>query len=272
MNTAPAAGRRARRIAAIALVATLAACGTGDPPDPTTGWPPERLYADARDEMNSGNWPQAIKQLERLESRYPFGRWAQQAQLDIAYSHYKDGERAVALAAIERFIKLHPNHPAMDYAVYLKGLINFNEQQGFLASLGGQDLSERDLRAARDSFDNFKELVTRWPDSKYAPDAEQRMRYLVNAMAAGEVHIARYYFRRGAYIAAANRSQTVVRQYPQAPAVEEAIYIMMASYDKLGMPELKADAERLMARNFPNSAYLSRRADLDDRRWWQVWR
>lgn len=266
------AGAWLRWLAAVLLAASLAACGTTDPADPTVGWTPERLYADARDEMNSGNWTQAIKQLERLEARYPFGRWAQQAQLDIAYSQYKDNERALALATVDRFMKLHPNHPAMDYAYYLKGLINFNEQQGFLASLGGQDLSERDLRAAREAFDAFKEVLTRWPEGKYAADSEARMRYLVNSMAAGEAHIARYYYSRGAYVAAVNRAQSVVRQYPQAPAVEEALYIMMQSYDRLGLPELKSDAERIMKMNFPKSDFLARGMPEIDRSWWQVWR
>ncbi len=272
MKSAWGADACIRWMAAALLAVSIAACGTTNPADPTVGWPPERLYADARDEMNSGNWAQAIKQLERLEARYPFGRWAQQAQIDLAYAHYKDGERALGLASIERFMKLHPNHPALDYAYYLKGLINFNEQQGFMASLGGQDLSERDLRAAREAFDAFREVTTRWSDSKYAADSEARMRYLVNSMAAGEVHIARFYFQRGAYVAATNRAQAVVRQFPQTPATEEALYIMIQSYDRLGLPELKSDAERVMQLNFPKSTYMARGLPDDDRRWWQVWR
>ncbi|MCM5569116.1 outer membrane protein assembly factor BamD [Burkholderiaceae bacterium FT117] len=255
-----------------AMVVALAACGTSNAPDPTLGWSPDRLYAEAKEEMASANYPRAVQILEKLESRYPFGRWAQQAQLEIAWAHYKDGERALALAAIDRFLRLHPEHPALDYALYLKGLINFNEQQGLIAWLGGQDLAERDLQAARESFDSFKQLVTRFPQSKYAADAEARMTYLVGSMARGEMLIARYYFQRGAYVAAANRAQEVVRKYQQAPAVEDALAILVLSYDKLELNDLRDDAKRVLDRNFPDSEALERVAASDDRRWWQVWR
>src|SRR5690606_29382062 len=175
-----------RALAAIPIV-SLAACCTTDGPDATLGWTPDRLYAEAKDEMASGNWAAAIKLLEKLEARYPFGRWAQQAQLDVAWVHFKDNERALSLAAIDRFMKQHPNHASLDYALYLKGLVNFNEQQGLFARFGSQDLSERDQAALRESFDAFKELLVRFPDSKYAPDAQARMRYLVNSMARGKV-------------------------------------------------------------------------------------
>ena len=209
-------------LAGAVLAIALSACSTSDGPDNTIGWTPEKLYAEAKDEMRAGSWVAALKLLEKLESRYPFGRFAQQAQIDIAYVHYKEGERVLALAAVDRFIKLHPNHGSMDYVFYLRGLINFNEQQGLMANLGGQDLSERDLRAARESFDSFKELIVRWPESKYASDSTARMRYLVNSMANGEMHIARYYYRRGAFVAAANRAQNVVKQYRDSPVVEDA--------------------------------------------------
>jgi outer membrane protein assembly factor BamD len=261
-----------RWLPALLLITVLGACSTADPPDNTIGWSPEKLYAEARDEMASSNWVSAIKLLEKLESRYPFGRWAQQAQIDLAYVHYKDNERALALAAVDRFMKLHPNHPSLDYAYYLKGLINFNEQQGFVANLGGQDLSERDLRASREAFDAFKEVVTRWPQSKYVEDSIDRMRYLVNSMASGEVHIARYYFRRGAFLAAANRAQSVVRQYQQTPSVEEALYILVMSYDKLGLTDLRDDADRVYRQNFPDSVIRERGLTQDQGKWWQVWK
>jgi len=260
-----------RALAALAVV-SLAACGTAEAPDATLGWTPERLYAEARDEMASGNRQSAIKMLEKLEARYPFGQWAEQAQLDIAWAHFKENERALSLAAIDRFMKLHPNHAAYDYALYLKGLVNFNEQQGLLARLGSQDLSERDQAALRESFDAFKDLITRFPDSKYTPDAEARMRYLVNSMARGKVHIARYYYGRGAYVAAANRAQEVIRDYQEAPALEEALYLLARSYEKLGLDDLRADAERVMRRSFPDSELLKTGLPQDDRRWWQVWR
>jgi outer membrane protein assembly factor BamD len=254
------------------LVLVASACSSTNALDNTLGWTPEKLYAEAKGEMSSNNWPAAIKLLEKLESRYPFGRWAQQAQIDLAYAQYKDNERVLALAAVERFLKLHPNHASLDYVYYLKGLINFNEQQGLVANLGGQDLSERDLRAAREAFDAFKEVTTRWPDSKYAADSIARMRYLVNSMARGELLIARYYFRRGAFVAAANRAQSVVRQYRDTPSIEDALYIMYASYDKLGLADLRSDTERVFKLNYPSSDLLARGFDNDDRSWWQLWR
>src|SRR4029079_12570079 len=172
----------------------------------------------------------AVKYLEKLEARYPYGRFAQQAQLDIAYAHWKAGERALAITAAERFIKLYPNHANVDYAYYLKGLVNFNEGGGLLSFLDNPDLSERDSKATRESFEAFKELSQRFPDSKYTADAQARMRYLVNSLAQYEVHVARYYMKRGAFVAAANRAQFAVRTYPQAPATEEAVFIMVKAY------------------------------------------
>lgn len=259
-------------LAALAIAATLAACGGKDAADNTLGWSPEKLYAEGKDEMRSGRYDAAIKLFEKLESRYPFGRWAQQAQIETAYAHYKQSERVQALAATDRFLKLYPNHPALDYVYYLRGLINFNEQRGWLMQLGGQDLAERDLDAAREAFDAFREVVTRFPESKYAPDSEARMKYLVNSMASGEVQIARYYYLRNAYIAAVNRAQNVIRKYPQAPATEEALYLMMMSYEKLGLQDLRSDTERVFKKNFPDSALPKTGIGHSDRRWWQVWR
>jgi len=270
MNTS--VSRRLLAIVLAALTLLVAGCQTGREPDPTIGWTPDRLYAEAKDELASGNYAQAIKYLQKLESRYPFGRWAQQAQLELIYAHYKDNERALALAAADRFVRLHPNHPALDYVHYMKGLINFNDQSGLLANLGGQDLSERDLAAARDAFDAFGVVVRQYPESKYAADSRDRMAYLVNAMAAGEVHIARYYFERGAYIAAANRAQSAVRQYERTPAIEEALYIMYRAYDELGMDELRDNAKRVLEANFPDSQFMANGFPRENRRWWQVWR
>jgi outer membrane protein assembly factor BamD len=174
------------------------------------------------------------------------------------------------LAACDRFIKLHPSHPTVDYVYYLKGLINFNEDLGLTAYLSSQDPTERDPKAARESFEAFKELVTRFPNSKYTPDATLRMNYLVNAMASLEVHVARYYLNRGAYIAAANRSQQAIKTYPQAPAIEEAMFIMVSAYDKLGMTELRDDADRVMKKNFPNSRYYAEGVNRK-KAWWKLW-
>jgi outer membrane protein assembly factor BamD len=238
--------------------------------DETRGWSVSKLYAEARSELGAGNYQQAIKLYEKLESRYPYGRFAQQAQIEVAYAHFKDQDPALAIAAADRFIKLHPNHPSVDYVYYLKGLANFNEDLGILGYIGGQDLSERDPKAARDAFYAFKDLVTRFPDSKYTPDSIQRMNYLVNALAAHEVHVARYYMKRGAYVAAANRAQHSLKTYPQAPANEEGLLIMVRAYDALGMKDLRDDAERVMLKNFPNSRFLKggRKSDTS---WWQIW-
>ena len=238
------------------FVLLLAACSLADKPDPKTGWSAEKLYRDAKEALDSGQYDLAIKRYEALEARFPYGRYSQQGQLEIAYAYYKQSEQASAVAAAERFVKLHPNHSNVDYAYYLKGLAYFNEDLGLLGRMARQDRTERDPKSARDSFDAFKELVQRFPDSLYAPDAVARMKYLVNALASHEVHVARYYMKRGAYVAAANRAQYALKNYPQAPAQEDALLIMIQAYDVLGMPELRDDAERILRKNFPDSVQL----------------
>jgi outer membrane protein assembly factor BamD len=238
--------------------------------DDTKNWSAEKLYAEARDEMAGGHYESAIKLFERLESNYPFGTYAAQAQMEIAYAHYKAQDQAEALAAVERFIKLHPNHPQVDYMYYLRGLINFNDQLGFLSFIYSQDPTERDPKATREAFAAFKALVDKFPNSKYAPDSIARMNYLVNAMAQYEVHVANYYFRRGAYLAALNRAQQAVQEYTDAPAREEALFIMLRSYDKLGMPVLRDDTQRVLVLNYPNSRFLNPNAK-GDAPWWQFW-
>jgi outer membrane protein assembly factor BamD len=258
---------------ALLLALLLAGCGlfSGKEDDETIGWSAQRLYGEAKDAMASKEWPKAIKYFEKLEARFPYGRFAQQAQLEVAYCHFKEGERASAIAAADRFIKLYPNHPNVDYAHYLKGLINFNELQGFLAFLTSPDMTDRDPKAAREAFEAFKEVVTRFPESKYAPDAGARMRYLVNSLASHEVHVARYYMKRSAYVAAANRAQYAIQHYPQAPAVEEAVFVLVRAYDALGMTELRDAADRVMQKNFPNSAYLKGGPRKNNVPWWRLW-
>ena len=234
----------------------MAACSFIDKHDPTAGYSAEKLYREAKEALDGGQYDLAIKRYETLESRFPYGRYSQQGQLEIAYAYYKQSEQASAVAATERFMKLHPNHPNVDYAYYLKGLVYFNEDLGLLGKVSRQDRTERDPKAARESFDAFKELVQRFPESKYTPDALARMKYLVNALASHEVHVARYYMKRGAYVAASNRAQYALRNYPQAPAQEEALLIMIQVYDVLGMAELRNDAERVLRKNFPDSAQL----------------
>ncbi len=234
----------------------MAACSFIDKHDPTAGYSAEKLYREAKEALDSGQYDLAIKRYETLEARFPYGRYSQQGQLEIAYAYYKQNEQASAVAATERFVKLHPNHPNVDYAHFLKGLVYFNEDLGVLGKVSRQDRTERDPKSARESFDAFKELVQRFPESRYAPDALERMKYLVNALASHEVHVARYYLKRGAYVAAANRAQYALKNYPQAPAQEEALLIMIQAYDVLGMPELRNDAERILRKNFPDSAQL----------------
>jgi outer membrane protein assembly factor BamD len=256
----------------LALALMLSACGLfGDKrPDPKTATP-EQIYKEAKEEMASGNWNTATKVLQRLEGRDPFGTWGQQAQLELIYVHWKDGDNTQAMAAADRFSKLHPNHQATDYVLYLKGLINFNDNRGLFAAIGGQDLTERDPRAVRDSFDAFKELVTRFPESKYAKDATDRMNYLVNTLAQYEVHVARYYLRRGAPLAAVNRAQNAVRNYQTAPATEEALAIMVVGYGELAMPDLQADAQRVLDRNFPKSTLVASVKNAARPAWYRLW-
>jgi outer membrane protein assembly factor BamD len=256
---------------ALILISLAAGCGLlPEQQDETVGWSANKLYAEAKTAMGEGAFDKAIKYFEKLEARYPYGRYAQQAQIEVAYAYYKQGEKPQAIAACERFIRLHPNHPNVDYAYYLKGLVNFNEDLGLLGYVSMQDLTERDPKAAAESFEDFKALVNKFPESKYAKDASLRMAYLVNALASHEVHVARYYMKRGAYIAAANRAQMAVKTYPDAPAIEEGLFVMVLAYDKLGMNDLRDDAERVMRKNFPNSEYYKRGLNREEP-WWKLW-
>jgi len=254
----------------VVFAALLVGCAS-DSQDETVGWSAQKLYSEAKDAMGNKDWPRAIRYLEKLEARYPYGRFAQQAQLEIAYAHWKDGERASAVAAVDRFIKMYPNHAAVDYAWYLKGLINFNDQYGMLSQLTTPDMSDRDPKSTRESFAAFKEVVTRFPDSRYAPDAHARMRYLVNALASHEVHVARYYMKREAYLAAANRAQYAIQHYAQAPAIEEALFVLVLAYDRLGMADLRDAADRVMRKNFPESRYFKAGSLRKDVPWWRLW-
>ncbi len=274
----PAFGRAFRPSSALlgliaALVVAIALTGCGllpDQVDETAGWSAGRLYSEAKEAQADGNWDTAAKYLEKLEARFPYGRFAQQAQLELGYVYWKANEAGSALAACDRFIKLHPNHPATDYVYYLKGLINFNEDLGLIGYISNQDLSERDPKAARESFESFRELIARFPDSKYAPDAIKRMDYLVNALAQQDVNVAHYYIRRGAYIAAANRAQYAIKTYPRAPAIEEAMFILVHAYDQLGLTDLRDDADRVLRQNFPNSRFFETGLERKSA-WWKLW-
>jgi outer membrane protein assembly factor BamD len=250
-------------LALAAGVAIVAGChGLPEKTDETATWNNNKLYTEAQDALSGSDYGKCAKYFEALEGRDPFGHFAQQAQINVAYCNWKDSETAAADQAIDRFIKLHPDHPEISYAYYLKGMIHFNDDLGLFGRFSGQDMSERDPKSLRESY----------PNSKYAPDAAQRMRYIVNALASHEVHAADYYYRRGAYVAAINRAQLAIREYKNAPATEDALHIMMLSYQKLDQPQLADDTKRVLAATFPDSPYVTgkRRAGVE-KPWYQIW-
>jgi len=264
--------RAAHRLALPALLAALLLAGCNSTPkDDFSQQALDKLYAEAKDDLANGSYDRAVKSLERVEGRAAGTLLAQQATLELAYAHYKLGERAEAIAVLDRFAKLNPSSAAFDYGLYLRGVINFNDNLGFLGRIARQSLSERDQQASRDSYQAFKQLVDQFPNSVYAPDARLRMDYIVNALAEYEVHVARYYYRRAAYLAAANRAQQAVQEFQQAPATEEALYILTASYDKLGLTQLRDDSDRILRSNFPNSRYIAGGVGKDEKAWWQLW-
>ncbi len=267
----PSVARWSAGMASAALAALLVGCAASKPVDETAQWSPNKLYNEALDERSVGNYDKAISHFEKLEGRAAGTPLAQQAQLDKAYTHYKNGEQAQAIATLDRFLKLHPASPALDYALYLKGLANFNDSLGLFGSWVEQDLAERDQKAAKVSFESFKELAERFPDSRYTPDARARMVHIVNALAMSEVHVARYYHQRGAYVAAINRAQTAIAEYREAPALEEALHVLIQSYDALGKTDLSADARRVLEKNFPQSRYLGHTATTTSTSWWKKW-
>lgn len=231
--------------------------------DETKHWSARHIYTEAKANLNDGNYQQAINYFEKLEARYPFGRYAQQAELEVAYAYYKSGEPDSAVAAADRFIKLHPRNPHVDYAYYLKGLINFNRSPNFLEKLFPQDRSLRDTGSTRQAFLDFRTLVTKFPKSRYAHDAYQRMLYLRNTLAKHELGVARYYMRRGAYVAAVNRCKYILTHYERSPSVAPALFIMAEGYDKLKLPKLAKDARRVLHKTYPNYRVASKKSG-----WW----
>ena len=236
--------------------------------DETAGWSADRIYKEAHEAMVEGNFTRSAKLFDTLEGRFPYGRYAQQSILEGAYSNYRMDESEAAITACDRFIRTYPNHPNLDYVLYLKGLIYFHGDQGLMGYLYTVDLSERDPKAMRESFGAFKELVARFPQSKYAADAVDRIKYLTNAMAMHEVYVARYYYNRGAYVAAADRAAGSLVTYPQHPANEDALDIMVNSYDKLGLTVLRDDSRRVLEKTYPHSHYL---VAAVPKPWWKVW-
>ncbi|WP_237248395.1 outer membrane protein assembly factor BamD [Sideroxyarcus emersonii] len=265
-----------RHSLAVFFLLTLAACSSDAPKtDEMKNFTADEIYAKAQESMQDNNYEKAVKQFETLQSRYPYGRYAQQAQMEIAYAYYKHSEPAPALAALDQFAKLYPMSPHMDYVLYLKGLINFNENiNSLFGTLFKQDPSERDPAALRDSFNSFKELVTRFPDSKYTPDARIRMQYLLITLANSEIHIADYYLRRGAYVAAANRAKGVLTDFPQTPQTRDALQILVQAYDAMGMQDLRDDAQRVLALNIAKDGAQHpaiKETPLNTSPWWKFW-
>jgi outer membrane protein assembly factor BamD len=249
----------------------IAGCSSTPTVDKTLSMTPQAIYADAQDSMSAGQWDKAIPMLEKLEARAAGTPLAQQAQLDKAYAQFRTGEPVQAITTLDRFMKLHPASPALDYALYLKGIINFNDDLGLFSSITRQDMTERDQKAAKESYESFKELRNRFPDSKYSVDAGQRMNYIVSSLAQYEVHVARYYYKRGAYIAALNRAQTALNDYREVPAQEEALYILYKSYDALGMDQLRDDTKRLLEANYPQSEFMVKGERIQETPWWRFW-
>ena len=234
----------------------IASCAsTSD--DKTQNWNADKLYGEAKSELEIGNYENALSLYQKLETRYPFGAYAQQAQIETAYTHWKNSDSASAIASLNRYKKLYPNQTGIAYALYLEGLINFNDKKTLFSSITGEDMAERDAVAGKAAFQSFKKLVTLYPKSKYTPDALKRMRFLINVLAENEIHVARFYLRRGAFVASLNRCKTVLERFQETPTVEEALAIMVIAYRKLNLLELSKDSSRVLVKNFPDSPYIT---------------
>ena len=236
----------------ILAIAVTSCSTTDDDEDNYEKWPPEKLYKEAQREIKAGDYQSAIEYLESLEARFPFGKLADQAQLDTAFAYYKFQEYDSAIAAADRFIKLHPSHPNVDYAYYLRGLSAFHKKDTPFDAISEQDPADRDPSSTRDSFKYFAELVKKFPKSKYRADAIERMKFQRNTLAKHELKIANYYLKRGAYVAALNRAKYVVENYPQTPAVPQALMLLTEAYSQLKMTDLANDTIKVLEHNYPN--------------------
>ena len=238
----------------------------------TQNWTADQLYSEARNELNGGNYTRATKLYELLRARQPEGRYIEQSLLDTAYAQYKNEEPEKALIALARFKQNYPASRDMDYALYLKGLVLFAEEQSFLRKLASQDWADRDPASNRKAYYAFEELVKKYPTSKYAADATKRMAKLVDALGGHEIAIARYYAKRGAYVAANNRAQRVIENFQNTRFVEESLAIMIFTYKKMNKPQLAEDVRQVLQHNFPNSPYLQKGWVADDMPWWRYWK
>ncbi|HMW73958.1 MAG TPA: outer membrane protein assembly factor BamD [Cellvibrionaceae bacterium] len=223
----------------------------------------QKLYEKAQLALNASNWDSAIKALQLIEEHYPFGSYGEQSQLEIIYAHYEADQFDEAIAAADRFIRLHPQHRNTDYAYYMRGMASFNKERSFLSSLLSIDNTNRDPGAAKDSLAQFTDFLTRYPKSPYAPDAQKRMVYLRNVLARYEIHVANYYFKRGAYLAAANRGRYVVENFQTTPAVPDALAVMAQAYFLLKRDDLAENTVKVLASNFPDHPALDKSGQFD---------
>jgi outer membrane protein assembly factor BamD len=242
----------------VLLVFALTVAGCAALLDPTKDWTPEEFYQDAKTLLDNGRYEDAIKRFEQLQARYPYGRYTEQSQLEVAYAYYKFDDPAMALSTCDRFIRQYPTHPNVDYAYYLKGLVTFHDKQSLVNWIFRvpSDLHERDVKATRESYDAFRELLQRFPQSRYAEDSRLRMNYLFEMQARHETTVARYYFDRGAYVSALNRAKYAIENFPRTPAIEDALAIQAMSYKKIGIDKLFDDTMRVLKGNFPESRYF----------------
>jgi len=244
---------RALSLIVLGLALALGGCRKDDRVEQISA---DEIYEKAKDSMDSGNWDRSIALYKTLQTRYPFGRYTEQSMLDIAYAYYRRGDVENALSTLDRFIRTYPAHPSIDYAYYLKGLVNYEQNLGFLERILPERVRDRDQSAARDSFQDFNELLRRFPDSRYVPDARQRMVFLRNNLADYEISVAEYYLRRGAMIAASNRARYAIETYPNTPAVPEALKILHIAYTELELPQLAQDSWDVLALNYPDHYYV----------------
>ena len=256
-----------------------AVCWFKEIADETSGWSANQLYSEAKEKLAEKNYEKAIEYLEILQARYPFGRYAQQAELEIAYAYYKFDEPDLAIAAADRFIKIYPRHPNVDYAWYIKGLTNYNRGKTIVGRYLPQEPAERDTFTMRAAYDDFSQLVKLYPNSTYAIDSSQRMIHLRNNMAEYEIHVADYYMRRKAFVAAANRGEYVIENFQRTPAVPDALVIMTRAYRILGIDDLADDSLRVLRLNYPDSPEIAwledprgyEKAQKRSESWWRFW-
>ena len=255
----------------IAILALTAACSSKEVVDENLS--ETELYQQAQADLDNNSYTSAVAKLKALESRYPFGRYAEQAQLELIYAYYKNVEPEAAKSAADRFIRLHPQHANVDYAYYLKGLASFDQDRGLIARFVPLDMTKRDPGAARDSYNEFAQLTSRFPTSRYAPDAKQRMIYLRNLLAAYEIHVAHYYLTRSAYVAAANRGRYVVENFQETPAVGDGLAVMTEAYQRLTLDDLAATSLETLKLNYPDhpslvdGQFVPREEEADTRSW-----